>query len=274
MGGGCPPTTLCFLHWNWSCVSQHSLAAAKKGSRKNCCHQRVCRRYHFCSKVFLKSKISSYNLICCKIAPCFITAEIFLSLFFLLCHFCFLIILSFSFQQACTVSQQCLKSCLYSVSKNLLQGIWSFKSKSENREGKNKVFSRYSDEAEYMPAVTGLGASVKYEESHFLGFPQYVMLVVRRSWPACHSLHAVSQRSPQGVPSKTEVGERMKCCLRILHLHYEKPIKRAINIAWTCFLLSLPVAVPVPPLTPHRIMYERCHIVNFVYNEGTLMLEA
>lgn len=32
-----------------------------------------------------------------------------------------------------------------------------------------------------MPAVTGLGASVKYEESHFLGFPQYVMLVVRRS---------------------------------------------------------------------------------------------
>lgn len=64
-----------------------------------------------------------------------------------------------------------------------------------------------------MPAVTGLGASVKYEESHFLGFPQYVMLVVRRSCPACYSLHAVSQRSPQGVPSKTEVGKRMKCCL-------------------------------------------------------------
>ena len=83
VGGGCPTTTLGFLRW--ICVFQRSLAAAKKGSSKNCCHQRVCRRHNFCSKVFLKSTILSYNLRCCKIIPYYVSSllRFFSSLFFL-----------------------------------------------------------------------------------------------------------------------------------------------------------------------------------------------
>ena len=58
-----------------------------------------------------------------------------------LCHFCFLIISSFLFQWAHTVSQQCLKSWLYHVNKNLLRVIHSFLSKPEKkRREKENVF--------------------------------------------------------------------------------------------------------------------------------------
>lgn len=201
---------------------------------------------------------------------------------FLLCLYLFIIFVLLSFAHSHSNRHVLYHSnawrAVCNVNKNLLQGICSFRRKPENTERKKKVFSRYSDEAEYMPVVTEkeskavLRAPMKCEQSQ-LGFLQEVVFV-RRSWPAGYSLCAVSQRSPspaQGVPLKTEVRRENEVLwvnsFFALSKTFQVSNKHCVDMFPPSFVSNCANA-STTPLQDFMVLW------NFVYNEETYVVES